>query len=225
MAVAPLIDLLLLTAALRSSLSAVARRFAFGFSHETARRALGANLPPVDALADGLVGAPHGYLPRALFRRRRDVAVGLHYVPYYGAAGAAAGARPLAAGGVRLRGVTPGAAARRARFYRAPNAKRFGIETSYRQMNEGKGRTTTRDGRRRLLWPGLALLLRRAWVWLPYRVAPRGTNRRSRRPDAALRRAALSERPAERPKGRHPTHRHIPPPQPLEIPFPASVAG
>src|SRR5438105_11973643 len=60
-----LIDLILLTAALARTLSAVLRRFAFGFCHETARHALDANLPPVDQLADGLVDALHGLLPRA----------------------------------------------------------------------------------------------------------------------------------------------------------------
>ncbi len=355
--VAALLDLLLLAAALRSSLSAVARRFAFGFSHETARRALDANLPPVDALAEGLVDALHGYLPRALRRRPRDVAVDLHYVPYYGAArtpGTLGGPKKggthrffvyitavvvergqrwcvalapvpttrweeavervldqlqrrdlrlrcvlldrgffsghvvrllqqrrvpfvlgvsrkggrlnrlfeLASGQVvehawktergslpvrvrvtaarrRVRGrwrrevyafegVAPEGAVRRhqrARFYRALNARRFGIETSYRQMNEGKARTTTRDGRLRLLWLGLALLLRQAWVWLQQRLTPRGINWRCWAPSAALRLAALLEWLAEWLKGRHPAQRRIPLPQPLQLPFPAAVAG
>ena len=66
--VTALLDLILLVAALRSSLSAVVQRFRFGCCHETARRALDANLPPVDRLANGLVDALHGYLPR-VFRR------------------------------------------------------------------------------------------------------------------------------------------------------------
>lgn len=44
--------------------------------------------------------------------------------------------------------------------------KRFGIETSYRQMKEARGRTSSRDPRYRLLLVGLALLLRNLWVWL-----------------------------------------------------------
>jgi hypothetical protein len=44
--------------------------------------------------------------------------------------------------------------------------QRFGIETSYRQMNEGLGRTTAKDTVWRLLLVGLALLLRNVWVWL-----------------------------------------------------------
>src|SRR3954466_10108368 len=56
---------------------------------------------------------------------------------------------------------------------------RFGIETSYRQMHEGRIRTTTRrpEGRIRtrprrrevrLLYVGIALVLRNLWVWLHY---------------------------------------------------------
>jgi putative transposase len=44
--------------------------------------------------------------------------------------------------------------------------RRFGIETSYRQMERARIRTTTRDFLRRLLFAGIALLLRNAWVWL-----------------------------------------------------------
>lgn len=44
--------------------------------------------------------------------------------------------------------------------------RRFGIETSYRQMNEGKARTTTRRPEVRFLLLAIALLLRNAWVWL-----------------------------------------------------------
>jgi hypothetical protein len=44
--------------------------------------------------------------------------------------------------------------------------RRFGIETSYRQMERARIRTTTRDPLRRLLFAGIALLLRNVWVWL-----------------------------------------------------------
>ena len=43
---------------------------------------------------------------------------------------------------------------------------RFGIETSYRQMNQGRIRTCTRDPLLRLLFVGIALILRNVWVWL-----------------------------------------------------------
>src|SRR5437763_4463848 len=45
---------------------------------------------------------------------------------------------------------------------------RFGIETSYRQMHEGRIRTTTRRPLVRLLYVGIALVLRNLWVWLHY---------------------------------------------------------
>ena len=44
--------------------------------------------------------------------------------------------------------------------------KRFGIETSYRQMNEARIKTCTRDPRLRLLFVGIALVLRNVWVWI-----------------------------------------------------------
>src|SRR5512135_1036525 len=47
---------------------------------------------------------------------------------------------------------------------------RFGIESSYRQMHEGRIRTTTRRPEVRLLYVGLALVLRNLWVWLHYTV-------------------------------------------------------
>jgi putative transposase len=52
---------------------------------------------------------------------------------------------------------------------------RFGIESSYRQMNQARGRTSTRRPELRLLYAGLALVLRNEWVWLHFAVlsAPR----------------------------------------------------
>ena len=46
--------------------------------------------------------------------------------------------------------------------------KRFGIETSYRQMNEARIRTCTRDPAQRLLFVGIALVLRNVWIWLHF---------------------------------------------------------
>lgn len=48
---------------------------------------------------------------------------------------------------------------------------RFGIETSYRQMNEARIKTCTRDPRLRLLFVGVALVLRNVWVWLHFKLA------------------------------------------------------
>jgi putative transposase len=49
--------------------------------------------------------------------------------------------------------------------------KRFGIETSYRQMNEARIKTCTRDPRLRLLFVAIALVLRNVWVWIHFRFA------------------------------------------------------
>jgi IS4 transposase len=51
--------------------------------------------------------------------------------------------------------------------------KRFGIETTYRQMNEARIKTCTRDPKARLLFVGIALVLRNVWVWLHFRFAKR----------------------------------------------------
>lgn len=48
--------------------------------------------------------------------------------------------------------------------------QRFGIETSYRQLRQARVRTTSRKPQLRLLFVGLALLLRNVWVWLHYEV-------------------------------------------------------
>jgi len=50
---------------------------------------------------------------------------------------------------------------------------RFGIESSYRQMHEARIRTTTRRPVVRLLYVGIALVLRNLWVWLHYRLLSR----------------------------------------------------
>ncbi|HET8647042.1 MAG TPA: transposase [Vicinamibacteria bacterium] len=301
--VARLLGLLLLAAALRRSLSAVARRFRFGFSHETARKAVAANLPAdLNRLTGGLVDALHAFAGPRWRQRRWDVAMDLHYCPFYGdkhAPGVVGGqkksgsqrfyayatavllyrgrrytvgllpvtgkAKPhqvveallgqIAARGLRLRGVVldsgfdsgetllllqakdlayavplrrkgaghnrrnaafalpagtvttvdwvteksrrpvrteavvvlregedrprvyafggwgAGTAASRAQQAARKYRARFGIETSYRQLNEGKARTTKKDAAYRLLLVGLALLLRQAWVWLAAQVA------------------------------------------------------
>lgn len=49
--------------------------------------------------------------------------------------------------------------------------KRFGIETSYRQMHEARIKTCTRDPKLRLLFIGIALVLRNIWVWLHFKLA------------------------------------------------------
>ncbi len=63
---------------------------------------------------------------------------------------------------------------------------RFGIESSYRQMNQGRIRTCTRDPLLRLLFVAIALILRNLWVWFHMKLL--STPRRGRR---ALRLEAL----------------------------------
>lgn len=297
-----LLDLLLLAAAVRSSLSALVRRFRFGFSHETARQAVAANLPDLARLQQGLLDALYAFGSRLLQRRSWDIAIDLHNCPFYGdrrTPGIVGGQkkhgssyhysyataavihrrhrytvglmaldrnykpheivamllRQVQERGVRVRGVAldsgfdsgetllwlqghglsyvvplrrkgrgcnrrnacfslpvgtltevdwltdesrqhvqtqavvvrrPGERAVRvyafggwgaaAALWRSRQAKRayrrrFGIETSYRQMNEGKARTTKKDVVYRLLLIGLALLLRQVWVWLTWQLA------------------------------------------------------
>lgn len=83
--VAHLLDLLLLMANSAASLFAVTKRF-FRFSHETAYRAVKANLPNMDRLVQGLL---HSLYATAAFsrqdrRRRWLLAIDTHYVAYYG---------------------------------------------------------------------------------------------------------------------------------------------
>jgi Transposase DDE domain len=47
---------------------------------------------------------------------------------------------------------------------------RFAIETSYRQLQQGRARTSSRHPSVRLLLVGLALVLRNVWVWLHHAV-------------------------------------------------------
>ena len=58
--------------------------------------------------------------------------------------------------------------------------KRFGIETSYRQAHQARIRTSTRDPLLRLLYMGVALVLRNVWAWLHWEVLsqPRRGGRR-----------------------------------------------
>ena len=51
---------------------------------------------------------------------------------------------------------------------------RFGIESSYRQLHQARIRTCTRNPLLRLLYVGVALILRNVWVWLHREVLARG---------------------------------------------------
>ena len=63
-------------------------------------------------------------------------------------------------------GWEPPAAASVSELYR----ERFGIETSYRQMNQCRARTCTKNPCVRLLLVGVALVLRNVWVCLHWEV-------------------------------------------------------
>jgi hypothetical protein len=56
------------------------------------------------------------------------------------------------------------------KWLRETYRRRFAIETSYRQMHQGRARTCTRNPEVRLLLVGVALVLRNVWVWLHYAV-------------------------------------------------------
>jgi putative transposase len=58
--------------------------------------------------------------------------------------------------------------------------QRFGIETSYRQLNEARIKTCARSPLLRFLFVALALLLRNVWVWFHWEVlsSPRRGRRR-----------------------------------------------
>jgi hypothetical protein len=51
--------------------------------------------------------------------------------------------------------------------------QRFGIETSYRQMNEARIKTSTRRPLLRFLFVAIALILRNVWVWYHWEVLSR----------------------------------------------------
>jgi hypothetical protein len=59
-----------------------------------------------------------------------------------------------------------GVAGRSCSWVRETYRSRFGIESSYRQLNQARGRTSTRRPELRLFYVGLALVLRNEWVWL-----------------------------------------------------------
>ena len=83
--VCDLLDLLLLMAASTASLFAIATRF-FSFCHETASRAVKANLPDSDQLVKGLLEALYdtAQFSRQDRKRRWLLAIDTHFVTYYG---------------------------------------------------------------------------------------------------------------------------------------------
>jgi hypothetical protein len=66
------------------------------------------------------------------------------------------------------------------RWVKETYRSRFAIETTYRQLQQARIRTCTRDPLLRLLYVAVALLLRNVWVWLHWQVLAerRGAGRR-----------------------------------------------
>jgi putative transposase len=73
-----------------------------------------------------------------------------------------------------------GIVAKRVEWVKDTYRRRFGIETSYRQMNQCRIRTTTKKFHVRFFYVAIGLLLRNLWVWLHYFVlsSPRRGRRR-----------------------------------------------
>lgn len=63
--------------------------------------------------------------------------------------------------------------------------KRFGIETSYRQVHQARIRTSERCPKLRLLYFGIGLILRNVWVWVHFSII---ADRRGEDPDLHLER-------------------------------------
>jgi hypothetical protein len=72
-----------------------------------------------------------------------------------------------------------GIAPKRVDWVKETYRRRFGIETSYRQMNQCRIRTTTKKFHVRFFYVAIGLLLRNLWVWLHYAVL--SSPRRGRR--------------------------------------------
>jgi hypothetical protein len=102
-------------------------------------------------------------------QRRRasvDIAVCRHRLPVQTRSGRRLRGRRLA---VWLYAVW-GMPRRPVAWVRETYRRRFGIESSYRQLNQARIRTSSRSPLLRLLFVGLALVLRNVWVWLHWEV-------------------------------------------------------
>ena len=100
-------------------------------------------------------------------RRRATVALAVcrHRLPEKTRSGRAVKRRDVA-WLYALWGWRPGSVARARETYR----QRFGIESSYRQLSQARIRTSSRSPLLRLLFVGLALVLRNVYVWLHWEV-------------------------------------------------------
>jgi len=69
----------------------------------------------------------------------------------------------------------------RAKWFFETYRKRFGIETSYRQSNECRIRTSTRKPQLRFLYFALAMLMRNCWIWFERTYVTNNGRRRQER--------------------------------------------
>lgn len=83
--VGKLLDLILMCACLRLSLSGACRRHDFDFSHETARKAVDANLPDShDELLEGFLNEFLALVPKHILKSKLVIAIDEHRTPFYG---------------------------------------------------------------------------------------------------------------------------------------------
>lgn len=102
-------------------------------------------------------------------RQRRatvDIAVCRHRLPEQTRSGRRLPGRRLQVWLYAVWGLPP----RPVAWVRDTYRRRFGIESSYRQLNQTRIRTSSRSPLLRLLFVGLALVLRNVWVWLHWEV-------------------------------------------------------
>jgi putative transposase len=66
----------------------------------------------------------------------------------------------------------------RAKWFFETYRKRFGIETSYRQSNECRIRTSTRKPQLRFLYFALSMIMRNCWIWFERQYVLRGGRRK-----------------------------------------------
>jgi putative transposase len=110
-------------------------------------------------------------------RRRATVTIAVcrHRLPEQTRGGRRLAGRKLQVWLYAVWGLQPKAVA----WVRDTYRQRFGIESSYRQLNQARIRTSSRSPLLRLLFVGLALVLRNVWVWLHWEVLAK--KRRGRR--------------------------------------------
>ena len=159
---------------------------------ETAREALLATLPDYAELQRRLNAALAGHLPKVLCRRLQKLAIDLTLIPYASRTRETSGwSRPTltdaeertatvsicvkcrnSRGQWKRHGRRALISASRGYQPASPESVfatyrlRFGIESSYRQMHEGRIRTSSRRPDVRLPYVGVASVPRDLWVWL-----------------------------------------------------------